>query len=184
MPLSPEDKTWTQLLGGYRLPYDPREAVESLKTPARRQAAWEELWNELHHQGDVGEASYVAIPLLVQVRSQCPDLGWQFYSLCVTVETERNRKKNPPLPPWLAQDYEEAWKAILALALTDLRTSTDSLLTRAALSAVAVAKGQVKLGAMIGSLDESEISEWVEENLAWSLFSKDSHPQPQSDSLK
>jgi hypothetical protein len=43
---------------------------------------------------------------------------------------------------------------------------------------------QVKLGAMIGALDESEISEWVEENLAWSLFSKDSHPQPQSDSLK
>jgi hypothetical protein len=24
--------------------------------------AWDELWNELHHQRDVGEASYAAVP--------------------------------------------------------------------------------------------------------------------------
>jgi hypothetical protein len=168
MPLAPDDEAWTSLKGGYRLPYDPRLAVEALRSPSQRERAWEELWSELHHQGDVGEASYVAVPLLVQVRSSCPDLGWQFYSLCATVETERNRKKNPPLPLWLVQEYEESWKMILSFALSDLRTSTDPLLVRAALSAVALAKGEAKLGAMIGFLDESEIAEWAEKNLAWS----------------
>lgn len=168
MPLVLDDDTWTSLKGGYRLPYDPRSAVEALRNPAQRERAWEELWNELHHQGDVGEASYVAVPLLVEVRASCPDLGWQLYSLCATVETERHRTANPPLPVWLVPAYEAAWEALLSFALSELQTSRDSLLVRSALSAVALAKGEAKLGAMIGFLDDSEISEWVEANLAWS----------------
>jgi hypothetical protein len=164
----PEDPRWKALTSGYRLAYDPRSAIEALATPARRDSVWNELWRELHHQGDVGDASYVAIPLLTEVRSKDPDLGWQFYALCATIEIERWRKRNPPLPSWLAEDYEAAWRAILAFALSDLQVSTDRLMIQSALTAVAVARHEIKLGAMLAFLDESEIDEWVEENLAWS----------------
>lgn len=52
--------------GGYRLPYDPRPALDRLAT-VDVAAAWAELWQELYHQGDVGEASYAAVPELVRL---------------------------------------------------------------------------------------------------------------------
>jgi hypothetical protein len=53
------DTIWRELQGGYRIPYD---ASKTLVRMERGESVWEELWNELHHQGDVGVASYAAIP--------------------------------------------------------------------------------------------------------------------------
>jgi hypothetical protein len=168
MPLAPDDPRWSELNSGYRRPYDPRPVVEALRSPATRAAAWDELWQELHHQGDVGTASYATVPLLVRVREGHPDLGWQFYALCSTIETERGRIANEALPDWLEADYREAWRRILVLALAELATSTDPLLMRCALTAIVLAKGRRKLGALLAVLGESEIAEWVEKNLSWS----------------
>lgn len=46
-----DDARWANLIGGYRVPYDPRPAIAKLDN-GDRHAAWDELWNELHHQGD------------------------------------------------------------------------------------------------------------------------------------
>jgi len=59
--LSFDDPRWRQLRGGYGSPYDPRKALLSLERGTDVLAAWSELWEELHHQGDVGEASYAAV---------------------------------------------------------------------------------------------------------------------------
>src|SRR5690242_20920662 len=53
-----DDPRWVGLQGGYRIPYDPRNALHSLEANTNVEKVWEELWTELHHQGDVGEASY------------------------------------------------------------------------------------------------------------------------------
>ena len=45
-----------QLIGGYRIPYDPSPALERLSID--RDSAMEELWQNLYHQGDVDTASY------------------------------------------------------------------------------------------------------------------------------
>ena len=47
-------KRWYQLTGGYKTPFDPRPALAKLSKLQDEVGAWEELWEELHHQGDVG----------------------------------------------------------------------------------------------------------------------------------
>lgn len=54
-----------------------------------------------------------------------------------------------------------------ALALTDIGSETDSDTARAILSVLALAKGELKLGAMLSGLDASELDEWLDERLAW-----------------
>jgi len=43
-------------------------------------AAWEELWEELHHQSNVGVASYAAVPELVRIHRMGGATDWK--SLC------------------------------------------------------------------------------------------------------
>lgn len=51
------DPRWNQLECGYRVRYDPRPALAKLQSGVDVAAAWEVLWQELHHQGDVGVVS-------------------------------------------------------------------------------------------------------------------------------
>jgi hypothetical protein len=126
------------------------------------------LWQELHHQGDVGDASYAAVPFLVALEQQKRCLGWQFYALVTTIETERHRKSNPPVPTWLAPEYTAALQIAGELALSALATARDPLVVRSALATVALARGLVRLGALLGTLDQSEVEELTNDRLAWS----------------
>jgi hypothetical protein len=65
LPLN--DERWRSLDGGYRIPYDASVALRALEHAGDLQPVWDELWNELHHQGDVGIASYAAVPPLVRI---------------------------------------------------------------------------------------------------------------------
>jgi hypothetical protein len=159
------DKRWQQLQGGYRIPFDASAPLIQLEAG---QPVWDILWEELHHQGDVGEASYAAVPRLVRIAQATDVRDWNTYALVALIEIERHRKKNPPLPDWLRPDYEVAWRNIATLALRDLATSDDPLTVQSALSVVAVARGQLKLGALLCHFDDSEVAELAEEKLAWS----------------
>ena len=70
------DARWSELKGGYRIAYDPPPALAKLERDAGDAEAWEELWNELHHQGDVGEASYASVPELVRIHREHEGRGW------------------------------------------------------------------------------------------------------------
>jgi hypothetical protein len=160
------DPKWPMLAGGYRIPYDPRPALSKLAANVADVSAWDELWNELHHQGSVGEASYAAVTALVDLySSDQPD--WNLFALSATIEVERHRKINPPLPGWLNDDYKVAWQKLGEFALTTLRKSVDLETSQSALAVLAVARGNLKLGAMIIHLDSSELDEILEEYLAW-----------------
>jgi hypothetical protein len=162
--LSLEDKTWKDLHGGYRIPYDSSAALRAMQAG---KDVWHELWNELHHQGDVGVASYAAVPELVRIAGGATNRDWNFYGLVATIEVERHRKENPPIPEWLKADYDSALARASALALADIGARTDSETVRAILSVLALARGELKLGAMLLGLDASELDEWLEERLAW-----------------
>jgi hypothetical protein len=163
-----DDSRWAGLKGGYKVPYDPRPALSALESGGDIKDRWDELWQELHHQGDVGEASYAAVPQLVRIHCHVRPLGWNLFALVSTIEMERHRKRNPPLPDWLDADYRGACQELLEAALTALRQTQDELEFRSALGFVALTRGHVKLGSMVSTLDQSEIDEWVEERLAWS----------------
>ena len=154
------------MLGGYRTPYDPRPAVGKLGKSPLDQGVWDELWGELHHQGDLGEASYAAVPLLVDACVAGPR-DWNFFGLLATIEVERHRRSNPPLPDWLAGDYVAALAVARDLALSDLATAREPLVVRSALAVVALANGCVELGALLNYLDTGEITELLERFAGW-----------------
>jgi hypothetical protein len=163
--LSLADPIWRQLEGGNRVPYDASGVLSRME---RGESVWDELWEELHHQGDVGVTSYAAIPQLVRICETRRASDWNLYALAATIEIERHRKSNPPLPEWLSASYKSAWEDLVKLALTDLAGKPDELTLRSALSVVALGRGDPKLGALLNHLDQDEIDAYVEEHLAWS----------------
>jgi len=163
LPLS--DPRWKELKGGYRVPYDASPALIRL---ARGENVWDELWQELHHQGDVDQASYAAVPHIVRIVGGVGQRDWNPYSLASVIEVERHRKSNPPIATWLADGYAGAWRELLNVALDDLRTVDDPETLRAILGTIALAKGSLKLGALLSKIDESELAEVLERYDAWS----------------
>src|SRR5271167_2117968 len=103
--LSLDDTRWQNLEGGYRTRFDPRPLFSKLDTDNDTKAAWEELWEELHHQGDVGEASYAAIPELVRIHRSQGSANWNLYAITAIIELARTERGNPEVPEWLREDY-------------------------------------------------------------------------------
>ena len=163
--LSLTDPLRPQLEGGYRMPYDASKALVQME---RGESVWDELWEELHHQGDVGVASYATIPQIVRISEARREFDWNLYALAATIEIERHRKDNPALPDLLSPSYKLAWEGLVKLALADLAGKPDELTLRSALSVVALGRGDIKLGALLNHADTDEIVAYVEENLAWS----------------
>lgn len=146
---------WETLLGGYKVPYDPRDAILRLESVPMDESAWGELFENLHHQGDLGEASYASIPMLVDVFQDKPR-NWRFYCLISLVESERCRGTNPSVPVWLYDTYTNAIKIAKELALIDLETSTDRELIQCAMAVVAFAADSWPLGALLLNADKDE----------------------------
>jgi hypothetical protein len=157
--LSLDDPIWKSLRGGYKVPYNPTSALRQLYAGENQPKAWEELWNELHHQGDLGEASYAAVPHLVRIQKDRGDLDWNAYSLIATIEIERHRQSNPPIPSQLLPAYESAWNELQAVALRDYPKAKDELTARAILGVLALCKGVREIGTIVSHFDESEIKD-------------------------
>lgn len=162
LPLN--DPRWSTLTGGYKTAYDPSGTLRQLEAG---EAVWDELWQELHHQGDVGDASYATVPHLVRIAKSLPRRDWNFYGLVSTIEVERHRKSNPILPAWLVPDYKQALAGTLELAFADLPRETDRTTILSILGAIALAKGCLTLGAMISHCDEPQIIEVLDQSNAW-----------------
>ena len=136
-----DDQRWGKLLGGYRIPYDPRPALAKLQSDANDAMVWEELWNELHHQGDVGEASYAAVPHLVRIYQERPSADWNVYAIIGVIELARKRGNNPDVPTWLDSGYFQAIQQLANVGLRELKDASNPELVKAILSVIALAKG-------------------------------------------
>jgi hypothetical protein len=165
--ISNNDPHWTSLEGGYRVPYDPRPAVDRLRTTPDDARAWQELWENLHHQGDLGVASYAAVVALARLRESTVLRSDQLFGLVSTIEVERHRRTNPPVPDWLMADYADAWRILLECALGEVKSSTDPQVLQSALAVVGLAKGLIAVGALLWYHDQSTLREYLEEHLAW-----------------
>jgi hypothetical protein len=128
-------------LSAYGEPYDPRPAIDAWRAGQAEDAA-QELWDKLYHQGTVNSASYAAVGEIVLMMQEQAEPDWNAYSLVASIEDGRLAQGNPPVPSELEQDYENAWAAILPIALRHLGEAQDDLVVRGALAVVAHAKGQ------------------------------------------
>src|SRR5262249_16177452 len=103
--LSFDDERWEHLTGGYKVPFDPRPSLRKLEKRQDTAAAWKELWEESHHQGEVGDGSYAAVPELVRIHRMGYGTDWNLYAIVAIIELARTELQNPELPEWLRDDY-------------------------------------------------------------------------------
>lgn len=168
------DIEWDNLLGGYRVPYDPRVAISNIEIESSDNESWNELFDNLYHQGDLGVASYASIPRLVDIFSNKPRVG-EFYTLIAVVESQRYRTTNPSVPAWLADSYTKSIQSAKSLALIDLGSCKDEQTIRSSLAVVALASGDHALGILISLADDSDIAE-ILGDLSGDIFSLPERP--------
>ena len=141
-----DDERWSGLRGGYKVVFDPRPALRALALQYRDRSIWDELWNALHHQGDVGDASYAAVVEIARISEGHAPAYWGAYGLAATIEESRLVDgRNPPIPDWIEPHYKAAWETLFQLALRDLETEVDETFVTYALAVVALHRGMLSL---------------------------------------
>lgn len=140
------DTAMSDLLDAYGNPFDPHPYVARWKDGERDEPV-RVLWEHLFHQGDVGSASFAAIPDLVELVATLTQPDWDAYALIASIE-ETRANQNELLPASLAPAYFTAWKSVMTLKLRDLANAADDELVRSLIAVIAHAKGQHSLGAI------------------------------------
>jgi hypothetical protein len=156
------DKFWAKLDGGYRTLYDvsvPLIKMEQSTDPAVHAAIWAELWNNLHHQGDVGIASYMALPQLVRITREKNIVDWNLFALCSLIEQHRHDEDNPDLPAAAQAYYQNGLTELNDLALETLKTDQEDTLFTTALAAIATCSGRTQLGKALIQLEDDDVLE-------------------------
>jgi len=162
------DKTWTRLEGGYRIPYDASGPLKRLRDSANLKeidSALDELWENLHHQGDVGIASYLSIPKIIESLSQRRSFDWKFIGLVVLIENCRINGGNPELPAEYNDYYFGALSAFERYLLENFKSLSDPECLQSSLAFLATVNGLPGLGRVIEYLDDESIREFIGDRL-------------------
>lgn len=147
-----EDPRWSELIGGYRVKYDARPLLDRFAKGTDLDACWKEVWDNLHHQSDVGTASYAAFPHLVRVaRDHRRD--WNLYGFGSTLLVEAGRRSNPAVPRFLERGFSDAKEELFEMALSDIRVGVVPMTLRAILEYLAVHGQAPELAEAIGHID-------------------------------
>jgi hypothetical protein len=158
--LNLDDSRWTVMKGGYRVLYDPRRALRKLETGSEMVEAWDELWQELYHQGDVGEASYAAVPQLVRIYRKRDQIDWNTYAIVTTIELARDNNDNPAVPGWLENEYQSALTELAQIGLVELQRAENPDTLRCILAVLALWKGLRTYARFLLEYSEDELVEF------------------------
>jgi len=153
------DFDWTKLDGGYRQPFDPRPLLRELAIGDGLNATWEALWDELHHQGDVGAASFAAVPHIVDIYRSRGATDWNAYAIVAIIELARGVNKNPDVPDWLKEDYFSAIRDLAEAGASEILRCDDTDTNRMILSVLALERGLRTLARLLVNYSDDELSE-------------------------
>ena len=161
-----DDPKWGDLEGGYRgVLYNASAALKKMERTNDLSAmneVYQEFWNELHHQGDVGLASYYSVPHLTRIAKEKQLIDSNVLGLVSVIEIQRH-KNNPKLPSALFPAYNNALTELGELAKLSFNHPWDFETANTLLTALAVSKGQIKLADAIMNLDsEDTIDKFLE----------------------
>jgi hypothetical protein len=157
--LSFDDSRWETLKAGYRIPVDLRPLLARLESGEDPASAWQEVWEELYHQGDVGEGSFIAIPHLVRIHRQRGIADWNTYAIAATVELVRGKGGNPDVPPWARESYDHALRELGKLGLKELPDARERETVQAILALLAIVHGARTYGRILSEFTEDEVLE-------------------------
>lgn len=155
--ISLEDSRWSNMTGGYKIPLDPRPLLQRLGSESDTTEVWHELWNELYHQGDIGDASFAAVPFLVRIYQERCVIDWNTYAIVATIELARTEGKNPDVPKWIADDYFQAIRKLAEIGTKEVLRAETAEDVRGILSLVAIEKGLRTYGRFLVDYSEAEL---------------------------
>jgi hypothetical protein len=155
--ISLEDARWSKMTGGYKMPFDPRPLLSKLETEQDITRVWHELWEELHHQGDVGDASFAAVPFLVRIYQERGMVDRNTYAIVAIIELARTEAKNPDVPEWIAEDYFQAIRKLAEIGTKEVMLAKAPDDVCAILSVIAIEKGLRTHGKFLVNYSEAEM---------------------------
>ena len=160
------DSRWKEFEGGYRMPYDASVALKKLAAAGNKKEAdeiFKELWDELHHQGDVGLASYFSLPHIIQICKEKKLIDYNVFGLVAVIETERH-DDNPELPVEYKEEYlREIRTGLVDLISIVIQDNWDAALTSTVTASLAAVKGQMEMAKAILKMDDPDtINEFLE----------------------
>ncbi len=158
--LSLNDERWATLRGGYKTPFDPRAQFLALR--GGDTGAWSELWSNLYHQGDVGEASYASVPHLAEIYCASSEIDWNAHAFVGAIELARG-DHNPPVPSWALSGMADGLSALATRAISDLERSDCPYVTRSAMGSIALHRGLRAQAKLLFEYTDDELEELLSE---------------------
>lgn len=148
---------WDRLTDGYREFHGPRALIKALQSRRNLLATWDTIWDRMHHQGNVGTASYVLVPALVEA-CQSRKRSWATYGYAALMEDCREDRRNPEVPDWLQDEYDHAMTRLREMAFEDIRSKPATGTLAQIFSFIAAHAGRLGLSTAVGNL---EMNEWA-----------------------
>jgi hypothetical protein len=159
---------WAELRHAYGSAADIPDLLrqlESLPPSDGEREPWFSLWSALAHQGDVYTASFAAVPHVMSVLANAPeDADFAYFQFPAWVEICR-AQTGMPVPADLSPAYMDALTKLPALVAAAATRPWDDAMLRSALAAIAVAKGEHSVAALILELSSDVVAlfpTWLE----------------------
>lgn len=150
------------------MPYNASRPLKRLQTSVSRAEVDEildELWENLHHQGDVGLASYLSVPFLVEACISKLDLSWKFIGLVVLIENCRIKGGNPDLESRFDDQYFGSIVKFERYLLQNFKNISDPEAIQSSLALFATVNGLTGLGRIIEFFDQDTIDDFISQRL-------------------
>lgn len=162
------DPRWAKLSHAYGSAADIPELLRQLAGATGPKIGydsepWFTLWSSLCHQGDVYEASYAALPHIVEIACNAKStIDFSFFQLPAAIEIARHGGKGPPVPVDLATAYNDAVSRFTECVALHRHEDWDQPTLLSAVCALSVAKGHHRVAEAIMNLDDDLITRLIE----------------------
>jgi hypothetical protein len=168
VPLSLDDPRWQELKHAYGSAADIPGLLEVLReesTEEERKEAWEEVWSALCHQETVYEATYAAVPHLVEVAKGAKTLKERagVYFFVPFAFACSKYPEATQCPREFADAFDVALKELESLILEDLKLDWPPLDLRYTAAGLLFLKGDPAGGKLLEAYDTlcDECVEWT-----------------------
>lgn len=154
------DPRWKTFKGGYQVLYDasvPLRALEKTNEQKEIRLILDEFWSELHHQGDVEIASYMALPHLIRIARNKKLTETDIPALVAVIEIQRHINSEP-IPKEFEAEYEQEIKDIIEVLKLNLEKKWDREYATYAAAAIAAVNGQTELANVIMHMDDTDFA--------------------------
>jgi hypothetical protein len=162
-----DDPLWRSFQGGYLAQYDASPALRKLFADGPSEELWAEFYDELHHQGDVDQSSYAAVPWLVEFIRRSPKLDGNALSLVAIIELQRAEEGNPRVANELSEAYFSAIRSLPGILGNHPDQEWGEEVTQYAASCIALARGQRWFAKAYFELDRRTAGRWFSEEFGW-----------------